>query len=156
MWGMDYRTTERIVLQFSSMSLGRISVQKNDEGMKDVGLLLHDLHLGFCRHQVLGKWDKEKWHLRLLLSTEKEIDWRRYFATKPDFYRLTKTYICRNHSRHLLEVGAIDALWALIVDPQWVYYQLSTGGRIGLRRDFQVLLISLRKNPAIAILQVIL
>lgn len=52
MWGVDDVSAERITALFSSISLGKASVQKNSAGLEEVGLKIQDLHQDFRRQHA--------------------------------------------------------------------------------------------------------
>lgn len=59
-WGVEEQSAERIAHLFSSMCLVKTPIQKNDEGKKEVGVSIHDLHHDFCVEQANDECDKKK------------------------------------------------------------------------------------------------
>lgn len=153
MWALDEASAKRVALMFSSMSLGKTVVQRSNKGEIELGLHVHDLHLDFCAREAESA--KEKWHFRLLQGnmpslgdSENEVfdslvtmenmlkyahqDWEQKDLLK-------RSCILQNLTRHLFEAGLLFELWALVLDPQWMFSRIKTDRLPGLKRDLKFL-----------------
>lgn len=65
MWNVSETKAETICADFSMMSLTKISVLLLGDG-EQCGLLIHDLHLEYCRQNATRGGDGRLWHRRLL------------------------------------------------------------------------------------------
>lgn len=127
-----------------------------------VQLILHELLQDFCRYEVQGEGEKEKWHLRLLQghmpslshSARSVVDFGAnlhvFLNYSPQLWGqenlIIKRYILRNLTKHLLGAGLVLELWAIMFDPKWICSQFNSGGKAALDRDFKMLELTVAKK----------
>lgn len=162
MWSMDNDSAKGIAHQFSLMSLGKISVQKNYGGIQEVGLSIHDLQHDFCRERAQGSCDKKEWHFRLFQGHMPSLSGSireavNFILGLKDLLQhisqewhqedlCNRDYMFQNLTRHLLESGLILELCSLVLDPKWMYAQMVTGEKSSLKRDISVLETSVSRG----------
>lgn len=72
MWEVDDKSAECIAKLFSSMSLAKTSLHKNEDGETELGLKIHDWHLNFCCQKVHFEDWRRNWYLRLFGSLRQD------------------------------------------------------------------------------------
>ncbi len=133
---------------FCEMSLATLHChdRKVDcEGKAEKELMLHDLHLDFCRHQAQKNGTTAYWHSELLTEYWKgEKDEPRFqgsgysvntdeetllsFDARPWWSVPDDGYIYGNVARHLVGADRSVELGALLLDARWTHLRLSVGG----------------------------
>lgn len=154
MWGLDATFGCEIALLLSEMSLLKLwSRSIEDEGVKKPGIMMHDLHLEFCKRRC-GKMSKT-WHCRMLdghLDGENEVskdesmadsEMKKILAWKPGGRWSAEVdnemYIQRNVARHLRNAGMHMELASLLLEFQWLLKRCQVGGILGVESDFDYL-----------------
>lgn len=160
MWNVEESIALEVCVRFSSMSLAKISRRSMANGKEEYHLLIHDLYLDFVQRQA-GE-TSSAWHRRLL---DGHILPEALFAKDNDSNQvlemleytprawwmddiINKEYIRRNVCRHLLDGELGLELGAVVLDLRWMNAQAHTGGILGLKNDFNLLMYLFTKDDS--------
>lgn len=155
MWNITTNLAMKICDGLASMSLTKMSSKSLICGTLECGMLIHDLHLDYCRQMAERKQETAKWHSRLLdghlslpgviptpvtASTVHHLPAIDVFNCLPrSWWKDTDNteYISGHMCRHLRSAGLDAELGATVLNIRWMNTQVHSGGMLALRNDFQ-------------------
>lgn len=157
MWNVSSHSARQVSLELCTMSLAQMEVRSSAEGQEESGMLLHDLHLDYCRHWAELESETEAYHRRLLdchleqvpgmnaakLSdnTDDSIMCQSVFDCKHrNWYEPavpSKDYIRGHLCWRLRGAGLHAELAATVLNIRWMHVQMHTRGTVALRSDFE-------------------
>ncbi len=155
LWQMDEDSAIDIANLFNGMCLATLKIRKPSNGCAEqTGIILHDLHLDFCRRQARKSRKDAQWHAQLLKGylapstkqisstsspnlTQTIISWK----PRPWWSDAVPQdgYIHANLARHLSLSGQGEELAALLLDSRWTGLRAKIGGILALEEDFELL-----------------
>ncbi len=131
----------RVSTFFCEMSLAKLQCRNNVAGRTEgteKELMLHDLHLDFCRDEARKNETNAYWHAELLTeywkgeadeprlplcgdSTDAEEQTLLGFGARPWWSVTDDDYIYGNLGRHLVDADRSVELGALLLDARWTH-----------------------------------